>query len=240
MTNVVGTQVMLEAALEHQVKLFIHVSTDEVFGDLLFDSKDKFNETTAYNPHSPYSASKAASDHLARAYWHTYELPVIITNCSNNYGPYQFPEKFIPLAITNILQGKKAPLYSEGRNIRDWLYVGDHCKALETVISKGKIGETYCIGGMTQDISNKQVLENICKLMNTTFDQSVELVKDRPGHDRKYSVDWGKIHSELGWQPEHDFDTWLTKTIDWYKNNQSWWKPLKEGEGEYFKEQYGD
>lgn len=240
MTNVVGTQVMLEAALEHKVKKFIHISTDEVFGDLPLDSQDKFSETTTYHPHSPYSASKASADHLARAYFATYKLPVIVTNCSNNYGPYQFPEKFIPLSITNIIEGKPAPLYGQGSNIRDWLYVGDHCRAIDMVIDSGKIGETYCIGGMTTDISNRQVLEKICQLMNVRFDDAVKPVTDRPGHDRKYSVDWSKIKRDLGWQPEHDFDTWLAKTIDWYKDHQSWWKPLKEASQEYFKDQYGE
>ncbi|MBI4035139.1 MAG: GDP-mannose 4,6-dehydratase [Candidatus Chisholmbacteria bacterium] len=239
-TNVVGTQVLLEAALEHQVQKFIHISTDEVFGDLPFDSKDKFNETSPYRPSSPYAASKAAADHLVRAYHRTYQLPAIITNCSNNYGPYQFPEKFIPLAITNIIEGKKAPLYGEGKNIRDWLYVGDHCRAIDLAIQKGKVGETYCIGGMTTDISNRQVLAKICQLMSVRFDDCVAQVTDRPGHDRKYAIDWSKIKSDLGWQPEHDFDTWLAQTIDWYKQNQSWWKPLKEESVGYFKDQYGE
>ncbi len=238
MTNVVGTQVLLDAAIEHKVNRFIHISTDEVFGDLPFDSKEKFSETTKYNPHSPYSASKAAADHLVLAYHSTYKLPVVVTNCSNNYGPYQFPEKFIPLAITNLLEDKKAPLYGEGSNVRDWLYVEDHCRAIDAVISKGKIGETYCIGGLTESLSNHQVITKICQLMDKNFDESVQFVTDRPGHDRKYAVDWSKIKNELGWQPEHDFDTWLTKTIDWYKTHETWWKPLKEEEREYFAKQY--
>lgn len=238
MTNIVGTQVLLDAAVENQVRRFIHISTDEVFGDLPFDSPDKFNETTPYSPSSPYSASKASSDHLARAYHHTFGLPVIVTNCSNNYGPYQFPEKFMSLAITNILEGKKAPLYGEGKNIRDWLYVEDHCRAIEAVITKGEIGETYCVGGLTDAVTNQQILEKICRLMGVPFSDSVELVKDRPGHDRKYAVDWSKINRELGWSPAHDLDSGLKATIEWYKQNKSWWKPLKEDQADYFKKQY--
>jgi len=238
MTNVVGTQVLLDAALEHKVSRFIHVSTDEVFGDLPFDSKDKFSEITPFKPSSPYAASKAASDHLVQAYFHTYKLPAIITNCTNNYGPYQFPEKLIPLAVTNIIEGKKAPLYGEGQNIRDWLYVLDHAAALEKVIKKGTIGQTYCIGGLTEDITNKQVLQKICKIMNKDFDKSVEKVKDRPGHDRKYAVDWSKIKKELDWQPKADFDSHLKSTIKWYQDNQDWWKPLKADNKQYFKKQY--
>ena len=238
MTNVVGTQVLLDAALEHQVKRFIHVSTDEVYGDLPFDSKERFTEKSPYRPSSPYAASKASADHLVRSYHHTYQLPAVITNCSNNYGPYQFPEKFISLAITNLIEGKKAPIYAEGKNIRDWLYVVDHCRALDQVIQKGQVGETYCIGGLTEDITNKQIIQKVCELMNKNFDENVEFVKDRPGHDRKYAIDWSKIKTELSWQPEHDFDTWLASTIDWYKNNQDWWKPLKGESKEYFKQQY--
>ena len=238
MTNVVGTQVLLDAALEHQVQKYIHISTDEVFGDLPFDSPQKFTEATKYDPSSPYSASKAASDHLVRAYHRTYKLPAIITNCSNNYGPYQFPEKFIPLAITNIIEGKKAPLYGEGKNVRDWLYVEDHCKAIDAVIHQGTIGETYCIGGLTEDISNKEILSMICMLMGVKFENSIEQVTDRPGHDRKYSVDWNKINRELGWKPQHDLSTWLKGTIQWYKDHESWWKPLKVDSSEYFKQQY--
>ncbi len=238
MTNVVGTQVLLDAALEHQVKKFIHISTDEVFGDLPFDSSQKFTESTPYDPSSPYSASKAASDHLVRAYHRTYDLPAMITNCSNNYGPYQFPEKFISLAITNIIEGKKAPLYGGGKNIRDWLYVDDHCKAVDMVIQKGVTGETYCIGGLTQDVSNREILQMICELMGVAFADSVAPVTDRPGHDRKYSVDWSKINHQLGWTPQANLKTWLKSTIEWYKNNQWWWKPLKQDQEEYFKKQY--
>ena len=229
-TNVVGTQILLNAALEHKIKLFLHVSTDEVFGDLPFDSKDKFNEQSPYRLSSPYAASKAAADHLVRSYIRTYKLPAIITNCSNNYGPYMFPEKLIPLAITNLLEDKKAPMYDQGQNIRDWLYVEDHCAALDAAISKGKVGETYCIGGLTEDISNKQVLEKICRLLNKDFDSWVQSVPDRPGHDRKYAINWGKINTELGWQPQHDFDSGLAKTVQWYQDNKTWWQAVKSGQ----------
>ncbi len=226
-TNVLGTQVLLDAAAEHQVKRFHHVSTDEVFGALSLDPKTKFSQKSPYDPRSPYSATKAAADHLVRAYWHTYKLPVTITNCSNNFGPYEHPEKLIPLAITNLLENKKVPIYGDGKYVRDWLYVTDHCRAIDTILNKGKPGETYLIGGMTNDISNIEVVKMICEIMNKNFDQSIEFVKDRPGHDRRYGVDWSKIKTELGWQPAHDFKQWLQKTIEWYTNNQTWWRRVK-------------
>lgn len=225
-TNVVGTQVLLDAALSANVTRFHHISTDEVFGSLGLDDPGKFNERTPYDPRSPYSASKAGSDHLVRAYFHTFGLPITITNCSNNFGPFHFPEKFIPLAITNILEGKKVPVYGDGKNVRDWLYVEDHCRAIEAVLTKGKVGETYCVGGSTKDISNLEVVHMI--LQKIGKDESyIEFVKDRPGHDRRYAIDWGKINQELGWKPQYDFETQLTETIEWYKANESWWKPLK-------------
>ncbi|MBI4050820.1 MAG: dTDP-glucose 4,6-dehydratase [Candidatus Doudnabacteria bacterium] len=236
-TNVVGTQVLLDAALKHKVKRFHHISTDEVFGAIPLDSKEKFSETSRYNPSSPYAASKAASDHLVNAYYITYGLPITITNCSNNFGPYQFPEKFIALAITNLLEGKKIPVYTPGNQVRDWLYVEDHAKAIDLVLKQGKIGETYCIGGMTQEISNLDVAKKILKIMGRG-EEMIEFVKDRPGHDVKYAVDWSKI-KKLGFLPEHDFDEWLVKTIDWYKKNEWWWKPLKERNKEYYERQYG-
>lgn len=226
MTNVVGTQVLLEAALRAGVKRFHHVSTDEVFGSLKLEDLSKFSERTQYNPRSPYSASKAGSDHLVNAYYHTYGLPVTITNCSNNFGPYQFPEKFIPLAITNILEGKKVPVYGDGKHVRDWLYVEDHCRAIKAVLAKGKTGETYCVGGLTEDIDNLSVVKKILHIMGMD-ETAIEFVKDRPGHDRKYALDWTKIREELGWEPQHDFDTWLEKTVVWYKEHESWWRPLK-------------
>jgi len=226
MTNVVGTQVLLDAALKHQVKRFHHISTDEVFGSLALNSQEKFSETTPFKPNSPYSASKAGSDHLVRAYHQTYGLPVTITNTSNNYGPFQFPEKLIPLAITNLIQGKKVPLYGDGLNVRDWLYVADHCQGIDLVLKQGRPGETYCLGGLTEDLSNLEIIKKIIKIMGKSED-SIEFVTDRPGHDRRYAIDWTKAKTELGYQPEHNFDTYLAQTIDWYKNNQSWWQPIK-------------
>ena len=238
-TNVLGTQVLLDAAAEHQVKRFHHVSTDEVFGTLSLDTKTKFTEDTPYRPSSPYSATKAAADHLVRSYWHTYELPVTISNCSNNFGPYEHPEKFIPLAVTNLLENKKVPIYGDGKYVRDWLYVADHCRAIDVILNMGKLGDTYLIGGMTNDISNIEVVKIICEIMNKNFDQSIEFIKDRPGHDRRYSVDWSKINRELKWKPGHDFKTWLQKTVEWYTNNQSWWRRAKSGEyQEYYQKQY--
>jgi dTDP-glucose 4,6-dehydratase len=238
-TNVVGTQVLLDAALKNKIKRFHHISTDEVFGSLKLEDANKFNERTNYNPRSPYSASKAGSDHLVRAYHETYGLPVTITNCSNNFGPYQFPEKFIPLSITNILENRKVPVYGDGLYVRDWLYVVDHCRAIDLVLNKGKTGETYLVGGNTQDISNLQVIKKILTIMGK--DESViEYVKDRPGHDRRYAVDWSKIQNELGWKPLNDFDEWLEKTISWYKENEIWWRDIKTGEYKnYYKKQYG-
>jgi len=240
LTNVVGTQALLDAALKYQIKRFHHISTDEVYGSLKLDDKSKFNERTSYSPRSPYSASKAGSDHLVRAYWETFGLPVTITNCSNNFGPYQFPEKFIPLAITNILENKKVPVYGDGLYVRDWLYVIDHCRAIDLVLNKGKIGETYLVGGMTNDISNIGVIKKIFKIMGKD-ENFMEYVKDRPGHDRRYAVDWSKIQDELGWKPLHDFNEWLEKTIAWYKENESWWRDIKTGQyKKYYREQYGE
>jgi dTDP-glucose 4,6-dehydratase len=239
MTNVVGTQMLLDAALKNKIKKFHHVSTDEVYGSLSLEDTNKFNERTSYNPRSPYSASKAGSDHLVRAYYETYGLPITITNCSNNFGPYQFPEKFIPLTITNILEDKKIPVYGDGLYVRDWLYVADHCRAIDLVLNKGKIGETYLVGGMTNDISNLEVIKKILKIMKKD-EGFIEYVKDRLGHDRRYAVDWSKIQNELGWKPLHDFDEWLEKTVRWYKNNEKWWRDVKTSAYQkYYKEQYG-
>lgn len=238
-TNVIGTQVLLDVALKLGIKRFHHVSTDEVFGALPLDSSLRFSEVTSYNPHSPYSASKAGSDHLVRAYADTYGLPITITNCSNNFGPYQFPEKLIPLAITNLLEGKKIPVYGDGLYVRDWLYVEDHCRAIERVLQDGKIGETYCVGGLTEDIPNIEVAKKIIKLLGKD-ESSIEYVKDRPGHDRRYAIDWSKIKQKLDWQPQYDFDTWLEKTVTWYKANQKWWQDIKSGTYKaYYEKQYG-
>lgn len=238
-TNVVGTQVLLDAALKHKVKRFRHISTDEVFGSLELNSKEKFNEATLFQPNSPYSASKAGSDHLVRAYHQTYGLDTTITNTSNNYGPYQFPEKLIALTITNLLEAKKVPIYGDGKNVRDWLYVDDHCRAIDLALQKGKSGETYCIGGLTEDISNLDLVKKIIKLMNKSED-SIEFIKDRPGHDRRYAVDWSKAKKELGYQPQHDLDTYLKKTIDWYIKNKDWWQRVKSKDYQkYYQQWYG-
>lgn len=237
-TNVLGTQILVEAALKNKIKRFHHISTDEVFGTLDLNSQEKFNETTPCNPHSPYAASKAGSDHVVRAYYHTYDLPMTISNCSNNYGPYQHPEKFIPLTITNILEGAKVPVYGDGLYVRDWLYVEDHCRAIEVILEKGKIGETYCVGGLTQDIANKDIVKKILAFMNKDEDL-IQYVKDRPGHDRRYAINWTKIKNELGWSPAHDFEEYLCMTIGWYKTNIKWWKDVKSGEYQkYYKKQY--
>ena len=239
-TNVLGTQILLDAAIKNNVQKFHHISTDEVFGQLDLDSNKKFDENTSYDPRSPYSASKASSDHLVRSYYHTFRLPITITNCSNNYGPYQFPEKFIPLAITNLIEGKKIPVYGDGLYIRDWLYVEDHCRAIDLVLQKGKIGETYLVGGMTTLYPNVKIAKKIVKLLGK--DESyIEFVKDRPGHDRKYDVNWSKIKNDLGWEPQHDFDEWLEKTIEWYRQNEDWWKKVKSGQYQkYYEKQYGN
>ncbi len=239
MTNVVGTQVLLDTALKAKVKHFHHVSTDEVFGSLKLEDTNKFNERTNYNPRSPYSASKAGSDYIVRAYHITYGLPITITNCSNNFGPYHFPEKFIPLMITNLLESKKIPIYGDGLYVRDWLHVEDHCRAIDLVLQRGKIGETYLVGGMTKLYNNLEVAKMVLKILQK--DESyIEFVKDRPGHDRKYDVDWSKIKNELGWKPLYSFDEWLAKTIDWYKTHEEWWKNIKSGEYKsYYGKQYG-
>lgn len=237
-TNVIGTQILLDVALQKNIKRFHHISTDEVFGSLGLKEKNAFNEKSFYNPHSPYSASKAGSDHLVRAYFDTYKLPITITNCSNNFGQYQFPEKIIPLAITNLLEGKKVPVYGDGLYVRDWLHVEDHCGAIDLVLKNGKIGETYCVGGLTEDVNNLEVIKKIIKILGKD-EGLIEFVKDRPGHDRRYAVDWSKIKNELGWSPLYDFDTWLEKTVAWYKNNIKWWTNVKNDSYKgYYKKQY--
>lgn len=236
-TNVLGTQVLLQAAVEYKISRFHHISTDEVFGSLPLEGNLKFTNETPYDPRSPYSASKAGSDHLVRAYGETYGLPFTITNCSNNYGEYHFPEKLIPLAITNLLEGKKVPVYGDGLNVRDWLYVQDHCSAIDAVLSKGSAGQTYLVGGMVKDVSNLELVKMILKIMGKD-ESEIEFVKDRPGHDRKYSVDWTKLQSELGWQPSVSLEEGLARTVAWYQANEAWWKPLKEQNKQYFEQQY--
>jgi len=226
-TNIVGTQVLLDAAVENKVGHFHHISTDEVFGSLDLDSNDKFSEATKYDPRSPYSASKAAADHLVKAYFYTYQLPVTITNCSNNYGPYQYPEKFIPRMVTSLIEGGKIQIWGDGKYVRDWLFVEDHCRAIDLVIKEGKPGETYCVGGLTGDVNNLELAKKVLKIMELGEDK-LEFVTDRPSHDRRYAVDWAKIKNELGWEPEKDLDEGLEETINWYEENKMWWRKLKE------------
>ena len=252
-TNVVGTFTLLESFRQHWLSnhqpdnyRFLHVSTDEVYGSLGLDDP-AFTETTPYAPNSPYSASKAGSDHLARAYFHTYGMPTIITNCSNNYGSYHFPEKLIPLMCINILLGKPLPVYGDGQNVRDWLYVRDHCQALDTVIHKGKAGETYNIGG-NNEVKNIDLVRMLCDLMDELApdlpvkpaQNLITFVKDRPGHDRRYAIDATKIRTELGWQPEETVEGGLRKTIQWYLDHRDWWQPLLSKEyQEYYGKVYG-
>lgn len=223
-TNVEGTRVLLEAARLAGGVRFHHVSTDEVFGSLEIND-EKFNESTPYSPRSPYSASKAASDHLVRAYFHTHNLPVTISNCSNNYGPYQYPEKLIPLFITNLIEGKKVPVYGAGKNIRDWIHVSDHNYGVDLIIKKGKLGETYLLGG-NNEITNIDITREILSIMGEGEDK-IEYVSDRPGHDLRYAIDFSKAKNELGFSPKYSFSEGLKETISWYKNNRPWWEKLK-------------
>ncbi|MDQ5950970.1 MAG: dTDP-glucose 4,6-dehydratase [Patescibacteria group bacterium] len=236
-TNVLGTQVLLDAALKHNVKRFHHISTDEVFGTLELGSEEKFTESTPYSPRSPYSASKAGSDHIVRAYGETYGLDYTISNCSNNYGPLQFPEKLLPMAITSVIEGKPIPIYGDGNYIRDWLFVKDHCSAIEKILLEAPSQSTYVVGGLQKDITNLELAKIILKLMGASDDQ-LTFVTDRPGHDRRYSVDWQAINRDLGWQPSVTLEQGLQQTIDWYKNNQQWWQDLKTKNKEYFAQQY--
>lgn len=235
-TNIVGTYSLLQAALNYWTRLdatcrkafrFLHVSTDEVFGSL--GPEGKFQESSRYDPRSPYAASKAASDHMVRSYWHTYGLPVLVTNCSNNYGPRQFPEKLIPLTITRAIRGKSIPVYGDGRNVRDWIHVEDHCEALLQVLEKGRTGETYLIGGHAEK-SNLEVIQETCALLDQLAPRPnglyhydlVEFVPDRPGHDWRYAMDTSKIETELGWHPKKEFHLGLRQTVEWYLSNQAW------------------
>lgn len=242
-TNVDGTFTLLEAARTHWSALpagereafrFLHVSTDEVYGSL-GPNDPAFTETKAYEPNSPYSASKAASDHLVRAWHHTYGLPVLTTNCSNNYGPYQFPEKLIPLMIVNALAGKTLPIYGDGRNVRDWLYVGDHCSAIREVLARGQLGETYNVGGWNE-MANIDIVHTLCALLDElrpdaagSYARLITYVKDRPGHDRRYAIDARKIERELGWRPAETFQTGIRKTVQWYLDNPSWIANVQSG-----------
>jgi len=227
-TNIVGTFRLLEAARKQQIR-FHHVSTDEVYGSLDLEGEKLFTENSPYQPNSPYAASKAGSDHLVRAYFRTYGLPVTISNTSNNFGPYQFPEKFIPLAITNLLEGKKVPVYTPGNQVRDWVYVTDHCRAIDLIWQKGRLGETYLIGGVTERITNYQVVIKIMQLLGKD-ETMMEMVTDRPGHDVRYGVDWTKAKQELGYQPKTNFEEGLSQTVKWYQDHIDWWQRVKSGE----------
>lgn len=224
-TNILGTNTLLRSARDNNVKRFHHISTDEVFGTLPLDS-GFFNESSPYAPRSPYAASKAASDHLVRAYGDTYELSYTITNCSNNYGPYQTPEKVIPLFISKALDGEKLPIYGDGLCVRDYLYVTDHCRAIDLVIHYGFPGETFCVGG-GEEKNGIQLAMDILNILNLSPD-SIEFVGDRPGHDRRYAIDSSHIEEKLGWEPSTSFEEGLTKTVEWYLKNQSWWRPIQE------------
>ncbi|MFK4467193.1 dTDP-glucose 4,6-dehydratase [Bacillus sp. RC252] len=223
-TNVIGTVTLLELVKKYSHIKLVQVSTDEVYGSL--GKTGKFTEETPLAPNSPYSSSKASSDMIALSYYETYQLPVIITRCSNNYGPYQYPEKLIPLMVTNALEGKKLPLYGDGLNVRDWLHVTDHCSAIDTVLHKGCVGEVYNIGGNNEK-TNIDVVEQIIKLLGKTK-KDIEFVTDRLGHDRRYAIDAQKMKNEFEWEPKYTFEQGLKETVEWYKNNVDWWKPLKE------------
>lgn len=240
-TNVVGSFQLLQQALRYYRELsserqasfrFLHVSTDEVYGSL--GEQGLFTERTPYAPNSPYSASKAASDHLVRAYHHTYGLPVLTTNCSNNYGPFQFPEKLIPLMIDKALHGQALPIYGDGKNVRDWLYVEDHCRAIETVIERGAVGEVYNVGG-NEERQNIEIVNIICaqlqqlKPQTKPYQELISFVEDRPGHDRRYAIDSSKLTKTLGWRPQESFESGIKKTINWYLQNQHWWQRIKDG-----------
>ena len=248
-TNIIGTYRLIEEArsffnnLGDEAKKqfrFLHVSTDEVYGSL--SSTDQaFKETNPYEPNSPYSASKAASDHLVRAWHHTYGLPVLTTNCSNNYGPYHFPEKLIPLCILKALQGQDLPIYGDGQQVRDWLFVADHCKGIATVLEKGFVGETYNIGGWNEK-ANLEVVHTLCDLLDElkpredgkSYKDQITFIKDRPGHDRRYAIDATKISNELGWKPEETFETGIRKTVQWYLDNQDWVANVQSGEYQHW------
>ncbi len=234
-TNVVGTNVLLELAKEFPLKKFVQISTDEVYGSL--GPTAEFTEETPLHPNSPYSASKAAADLLALSYHHTFGIPVVVTRCSNNYGPYQFPEKLIPLMIANALQNKPLPVYGDGLNVRDWIYVEDHCEAIDLVLQNGRAGEVYNIGGNSER-TNIDVVRQILRHLQKPG-SLIGFVKDRPGHDRRYAIDFSKLRKELGWQPRRTFEKGLSETIDWYLEHQSWWKRIISGEyQEYYKKMY--
>ena len=236
-TNIEGTRTLLDAAKNNGGVRFHLISTDEVFGSLGPNGKP-FNEKTPYDPRSPYSASKAAADHLTRAYFHTHKLPITISNCSNNYGPYQFPEKLIPFFITKLMAGEKVPVYGKGDNIRDWLHVKDHCVAIDKIIREGKIGETYCIGGNAEK-ANLEITHKILELMG--FDEKqIEYVDDRKGHDQRYAVDFSKIKKELGWEPQISFEEGMQETVKWYRENIDWLENIKNGNYKKYNKEHQD
>lgn len=234
-TNVIGTNVLLEASRRFEVEKFLQVSTDEVYGSL--GPEGLFTETTPLSPNSPYSSSKASADMMAMSFYHTFGLPVVITRCSNNYGPLQFPEKLIPLMILNCMNNKKLPVYGDGLNVRDWIYVIDHNKAIDLVLNKGRVGEVYNIGA-SQEMKNIDIVKLVLKSLNKT-EELIEYVKDRPGHDRRYAIDSTKIRTELGWEPCYQFDEAIVQTIEWYKSNKTWWERIISGEYQkYYELQY--
>lgn len=235
-TNVGGVQVLLDFCRAHDVSRFLQVSTDEVYGSL--GPEGRFTESSPLHPNSPYSASKAAADLLALSYHATFGMPVLISRCSNNYGPYQFPEKLIPLFVTNLIDGKKVPLYGDGLNVRDWIHVSDHCEALLAVLEHGRAGEVYNVGGNSEQ-TNLAIARRILAQLGQT-ESMIQFVKDRPGHDRRYAIDPARMLSELGWTPRVPFDRGLSETVDWYIRNESWWRPIKNGEYQsYYERQYG-
>ena len=249
-TNVIGTMTLLQAAraawgADPADKRFVHVSTDEVYGSLS-PNDPPFDEQSPYKPRSPYAASKASSDHLVRAWHETYDFPAIVTNCSNNYGPWQFPEKLIPLMIVNALENKPLPVYGDGRQVRDWLHVADHCEALLAIMTRGRIGETYCIGGRTERF-NLQIVESICDLVDERREQAndtarslIRHVEDRPGHDRRYAMEPAKLEAELGWRPQRSFEAALAETVDWYLAHGDWIDQIRSGDYRtYYEDQYG-
>jgi dTDP-glucose 4,6-dehydratase len=233
-TNIKGTQILLEGARQYKLGRFVQVSTDEVYGST---EKGKFTEKSPLAPNSPYSASKTAADLLCHAYWKSYQLPVMITRCSNNLGPFQFPEKLIPLAITNVLENKPIPVYGDGLNVRDWIYVEDHCRALDTVVQKGKPGEVYNIAA-NEEKTNLELIHRLLDIMGKSR-ELITFVADRPGHDRRYALDITKISTELGWKPAYSFEKALSATVDWYINNEAWWRKIKSGEyAKYYERMY--
>ena len=239
-TNVMGTTTLLDACRTYGIKRYHQVSTDEVYGDLPLERPDLFfTETTPLHTSSPYSSSKASADLFVLAYHRTYGLPVTVSRCSNNYGPYHFPEKLIPLMISRALADEELPVYGDGANVRDWLHVSDHCEAIDLILHKGRVGEVYNIGGHNER-TNLEVVKTILKALDKP-ESLIRYVKDRPGHDRRYAIDPTKIETELGWKPKYNFDTGIRQTIDWYLNNQDWWKHILSGEySQYFEKMYGD